>query len=173
MQSRKTKAQKRDADDLRKPRHNSMPVFDRDGAPCGCMNPDKPSTEGNSVDEKNTSRGRLIRALANPLEVRLDVELIRDLGVSEKQAKAWMDEPEFQAAVEEELGRRCGEARAAVWRALIREALRGSFQHIKLYLELTGDLRPRVDEPEGMGTPVVIIRPDQNSSANPSSPWKL
>ncbi len=105
------------------------------------------------------ARELLIRALGNPLEVRLDAELIRDLGVPEEEVRAWMDEPGFQLEVDSELVRRRREARAAVWRALIREALKGSFQHIKLYLELAGDLRPRDDEPESIGSPVIIIRP--------------
>jgi hypothetical protein len=100
----------------------------------------------------------------------LDKELIRDLGVSEEQARAWMEEPGFRASVEKELERRRGEARPAVWRALIREALRGSFQHIKLYLELAGDLRPPTDETESMGSPVVIIRPGQMLGERPFRP---
>ncbi|MBW2308853.1 MAG: hypothetical protein JRG73_18170 [Deltaproteobacteria bacterium] len=115
--------------------------------------------EADPPDPRMKARERLIRALANPLEVRLDADLIRGLGVSEEDVRAWMDEPDFQTEVDAELVRRRGEARAAVWRALIREALKGSFQHIKLYLELAGDIRPRGDEPEGPGSPVVIIRP--------------
>jgi hypothetical protein len=129
------------------------------------------STSGlNHLDKEQIARDRLIRALANPLEVRLDVELIRDLGVSEEQARAWMEEPGFRASVEKELERRRGEARPAVWRALIREALRGSFQHIKLYLELAGDLQPPAHEAESMGSPVVIIRPGQMLGERPFRP---
>ena len=116
--------------------------------------------QGNSPAEREQkARERLIRALGNPLEVRLDAELIRDLGVSEREVRAWMDEPDFQTAVDSELVRRRVEARAAVWRALIREALKGSFQHIKLYLELAGDLRHSGDEPGSIVSPVMIIRP--------------
>jgi len=116
--------------------------------------------QGNSPAEREQkARERLIRALGNPLEVRLDAELIRDLGVSEREVRAWMDEPDFQTAVDSELVRRRVEARAAVWRALIREALKGSFQHIKLYLELAGDLRPSGNEPGSIVSPVMIIRP--------------
>jgi hypothetical protein len=121
----------------------------------------KSTVEINPLDKEQTARDRLIRALANPLEVRLDEELIRDLGVSQEQALAWMEEPEFQAAVDRQLQRRRGEARPAVWRALIREALRGSFQHIKLYLELAGDLKPSTDETDSPGSPVIIIRSGQ------------
>jgi len=161
MQSRQTKSRQDHAAEFCPSKKTYESPHDADGALCGCMNSNETPSPDTPLDKEHTSKNRLIRALANPLEVRLDVELIRDLGVSEKQARTWMDEPEFQAAVDEELKRRCGEARSAVWRSLIREALRGSFQHIKLYLELTGDLKPRVDEPEGLTSPVVIIRPEQ------------
>ena len=161
MPPKQTKARQVNADESKKLRDTSRSLSNEDFILSHPKNPGDPLHGGDPVEKGRMARDRLIRALANPLEVRLDVELIRDLGVSEEEARSWMDDPAFQAAVDEELGRRCGEARAAVWRALIREALRGSFQHIKLYLELAGDLKPRGNEHEGMGNPVVIIRPDR------------
>jgi len=161
MPPKQTKARQVNADESDKSRDKSRSLSNEDFTLSHPTNPDDPLPGGDPVEKGRMARDRLIRALANPLEVRLDVELIRDLGVSEEEARSWMDDSSFQAAVDEELGRRCGEARAAVWRALIREALRGSFQHIKLYLELAGDLKPRGNEHEGMGNPVVIIRPDR------------
>lgn len=105
------------------------------------------------------ARERLVSALSSPLEMKVDAELARSIGMSPEDVQAMVDDPDFRAEVNRELDRRRAEARAAVWRALIREAIRGSFQHIKLYLELVGDLKTRPESPDFSGSPVIILRP--------------
>ncbi len=97
------------------------------------------------MDGRFTQREeRLIEWLATPPPERDPDsmgELARQMGVPVETLRRWAARPDIAA----EIGRRAGRALyiglAEVLEALAAKAREGSFQHIKLYLELTGVYR--------------------------------
>jgi hypothetical protein len=64
--------------------------------------------------------------------------LAREMGVNPATLTRWKKEDGFQAAVNEIAQQHLGAAVPEVMGALRREAEKGSFQHIKLFLEILG-----------------------------------
>lgn len=65
--------------------------------------------------------------------------LADDLGVNEKTLTRWKQIPELKEAVTKRARELLGDDLPEIYGALRREAMQGSYQHIKLALELTGE----------------------------------
>jgi DNA-binding XRE family transcriptional regulator len=70
-------------------------------------------------------------------------QLADDIGVREETISRWKREPEFKAAVIARARELLGSDLPEIYAALSREAKQGSYQHIKLAMEMTGEYTPR------------------------------
>lgn len=70
--------------------------------------------------------------------------LADDLGINEKTLSRWKKLPEIRQAAIERAREFLGDDLPEIYGALRREAISGSFQHIKLSLELTGEYTDKV-----------------------------
>lgn len=66
--------------------------------------------------------------------------LANDLGLDPSTLTRWKKEPAVQAEVKRLVRASLATERGNIYGALIREATKGSFQHIKLALEILGDI---------------------------------
>ena len=79
-------------------------------------------------------------------------ELLADeLGLNRKTLTRWKKIPELQEAVLQRARDMLGNSLPEIYAALDREAQKGSFQHIKLSMEMTGEYveRKELTGPEG------------------------
>lgn len=68
--------------------------------------------------------------------------LAEELGLNPRTLTRWKQIPELQQAVQERTRELLGNRLPEIYGALGREAEKGSFQHIKLALEMTGEYTP-------------------------------
>lgn len=68
--------------------------------------------------------------------------LAQELGINPRTLTRWKDIPELQEAVLARARELLGDRLPEIYGALGREAEQGSFQHIKLALEMTGEYVP-------------------------------
>lgn len=89
--------------------------------------------------------------------------LAREMGVHMSTLSKWKRLDGWQEAVNAKVRSTLGERLNEVYGALLREAERGSFPHIKLILEMTGDYRER-PEHSGEITLRVVYGTDNPST---------
>jgi hypothetical protein len=65
--------------------------------------------------------------------------LAQELGVSDRTLRRWKKTPEFRRAITKRAREFLGDDLPEIFGALRREAIKGSYQHIKLALEVTGE----------------------------------
>jgi hypothetical protein len=65
--------------------------------------------------------------------------LAKEIGVTSRTLRRWKSKPELQEAVRNRTRELLGDDLPEIYGALRREAAKGSFQHIKLALEMLGE----------------------------------
>lgn len=88
---------------------------------------------------------RAIELLALPKaerQFKTQGDIAANIGVNEKTIGRWLDIPEFRDAVTRRARELLGNALPEIYAALKREAEAGSYQHIKLALEVSGEFTP-------------------------------
>lgn len=81
--------------------------------------------------------------------------LATELGICAKTVERWKKEPEIQEAITARARELLGDNLSEIYAALIREAITGSFQHIKLAFEMAGEYNPR-EKIEHSGTVIEV-----------------
>jgi hypothetical protein len=71
------------------------------------------------------------------------VLLAEQIGVHDKTISRWKKDPDFREAITARARELLGENLSEIYAALNREAEKGSFQHIKLAMEMTGEYTPK------------------------------
>jgi hypothetical protein len=114
---------------------------------------------GSLAREWTPNQTKLIRWLARPeslREPRTHAELAKDLGVGERTLYRWKELPGLTSAVAELAREHLEDDLPEVYHALTKKAKRGSFQHIKLVLELAGHCSGRKEVPGKVSGAVPI-----------------
>lgn len=70
--------------------------------------------------------------------------LAREIGVADRTLRRWKQSPSFRKAITQRAREFLGDDLPEIFAALRREAVKGSFNHIKLALELTGEHTDKV-----------------------------
>jgi hypothetical protein len=76
---------------------------------------------------------------------RFQKEFVETLGVREETISRWKNDPDLSAEVGRVARAELGKDVPEVYGTLCRMAIKGSFQHMKLYLELVEEHREEVD----------------------------
>ena len=69
--------------------------------------------------------------------------LADEIGVRRETISRWRSEPDFKDAITARARELLGNDLSEIYAALRREAIAGSFQHIKLAFEMTGEYSPK------------------------------
>lgn len=83
--------------------------------------------------------------------------LAKQMGVTSRTLRRWKGKPEVQQAVRERTRELLGDDLPEIYGALRREAAKGSFQHIKLAMEMLGEYVERKEITGKDGGPVQVI----------------
>jgi len=86
----------------------------------------------------NPKQIKLAELLLNPEDRRTKTEKMKEADVSRKTFYRWMKDPRYIDYLNSQLEQYTNGELVDIWRALINQAKRGSFQHIKLFFELKG-----------------------------------
>lgn len=96
---------------------------------------------GTNVDFSSRRR-RFIEWKSTPTKRRVPAtqrKLAKELGVNVNTLTRWSKIPEVRKAIRDRARELIGDSLVEIFAVLTREAISGSFQHIKLALELTGE----------------------------------
>ena len=93
--------------------------------------------------------------------------LADDLGVRRETVTRWKADPDFMEAVTARARELLNSDLPQIYAAMVREALKGNFQHIKLAFEMTGEYSPRQEiehsgEVKTQVQYIDIVRPEND-----------
>ena len=69
--------------------------------------------------------------------------LAQSLGITDRTIRRWKEQPEFTDAITARARELLNSDLPQIYAAMVREALKGNFQHIKLAFEMTGEYSPK------------------------------
>jgi len=91
-------------------------------------------------------------------------ELAQDMGITDRTLRNWKKKPGLQEAVLQRTRELLGDRLPEIYGALGREAEKGSFQHIKLAMEMLGEYVERQEISGKDGGPVgLVILPQKDN----------
>lgn len=90
-------------------------------------------------------QARVVFALTNPEERRSIRKVLGELGINRENYYNWLKDPDFYKYMSEQVMISLKGSLTTVSRALVREAGKGSHQHIKTYLEMVDQYTQKVD----------------------------
>lgn len=92
--------------------------------------------------------------------------LAEEMGVNPRTLYRWKQEPELKQAVTQRARELLGDDLPEIYGALRREAIKGSYQHIKLCLEVTGEYTETTrQEVTGAGGGVIRLQWDEHEDS--------
>ena len=92
------------------------------------------------------------------------------IGIRTETISRWKREPDFKAAITARARELAGESLPEVYAALAREAIAGSFQHIKLLMEMTGEYTPTEKTDHSGEISIRVEYGDINDNATQATP---
>jgi hypothetical protein len=110
-----------------------------------------------NVSEWTPNQQRFIRWLATPSAMRerhTHAEIAEEIGVTERTLYRWKDLPGLTREVSRLSREMLSDELPEIYGALVRSAKSGSFQHIKLALEVSGE---HVDKQEIAGAATIRV----------------
>lgn len=104
----------------------------------------KESSETFIYEGLTLTQSKAIPLLVSP-EFKTYADVAKELGVSERAIYKWLNKERFVQVLNEQIERYTDGETARVWKALINQAVSGDINAIKLFFELKGKYKQRIE----------------------------
>lgn len=112
---------------------------------------------------------KLAELLADPEDKRSKKAKIEEAGVTRKTAYAWFKDPEYISYIESLVDTYTDAHLADVWRSLTKQCIRGDVSAMKLFFELKGRYRQKVEHTGKDGGPIEVTSPREQLASRIAS----